>query len=190
MCAMFCYRKTWICTAVYPQLAATVIWSVLCGCLFTISGWQVNKMFQKGYVITCTQHQYVWLVKAWCEDGGIFRLWIDLDYLQIVFRAHFMYLLKNLLLKMHFFRYVPSFNSVNQVLHILFVFLPLIWSSGILPPIDVVFQWAFEQLLVFALGGSPVSSDLRCGLNVSYSLYSHGTHQVLFVVVSVHSHCY
>ncbi|XP_078483861.1 pecanex-like protein 4 [Ciona intestinalis] len=57
--------------------------------------------------------------------------------------------------------YHPSFETTNQVLHILFLFLPLLWMYGLLPPADALILWAVEQLQVFALGGTPVATDLR-----------------------------
>ncbi|XP_069495004.1 pecanex-like protein 4 [Ambystoma mexicanum] len=49
----------------------------------------------------------------------------------------------------------------NQVLHVLFLFLPFLWAMGILPPLDALLLWGMEQTLEFGLGGSPMSSNLR-----------------------------
>lgn len=43
----------------------------------------------------------------------------------------------------------------------LFLFLPLLWAFGLLPPLDALFLWGMEQVLVFGLGGSPMSSNIR-----------------------------
>ena len=59
------------------------------------------------------------------------------------------------------FRSVPSFQAVNQVLHVLFIFLPFFWLIGLLPPIDSLALWIAEQCLVFGFGGSPCATDLR-----------------------------
>jgi len=59
------------------------------------------------------------------------------------------------------FRSVPSFQAVNQVLHIIFLFLPFLWLIGLLPPIDSLLLWIAEQCLIFGLGGSPCATDLR-----------------------------
>ncbi|XP_069888529.1 pecanex-like protein 4 isoform X2 [Dipodomys merriami] len=50
---------------------------------------------------------------------------------------------------------------MNQILHILFIFLPFLWALGTLPPPDALFLWAVEQVLQFGLGGSPMSTRLR-----------------------------
>ncbi|KAK2826053.1 hypothetical protein Q5P01_020267 [Channa striata] len=56
---------------------------------------------------------------------------------------------------------VPELHLACQVLHVLFLFLPLLWALGILPPLDALLLWGTEQALVFGLGGSPMSSNLR-----------------------------
>lgn len=55
----------------------------------------------------------------------------------------------------------PVLQHMNQVLHILFVFLPFLWAFGTLPPPDALFLWAMEQVLEFGLGGSSMSTHLR-----------------------------
>ncbi|TKS86582.1 Pecanex-like protein 4 [Collichthys lucidus] len=55
---------------------------------------------------------------------------------------------------------VPELQLASQVLHVLFLFLPLLWALGILPPLDALLLWGMEQALVFGLGGSPMSSNL------------------------------
>lgn len=59
---------------------------------------------------------------------------------------------------------VPELQLASQVLHVLFLFLPLMWALGILPPLDALLLWGMEQALVFGLGGSPMSSNRRYGL--------------------------
>ncbi|CAH2328742.1 pecanex 4 [Pelobates cultripes] len=56
---------------------------------------------------------------------------------------------------------VPSLVWANQVLHVVFLFLPFLWALGILPPLDALVLWGLEQTLEFVLGGSPMSSNLR-----------------------------
>uniref|UniRef100_A0A8C5DVJ8 Pecanex-like protein n=1 Tax=Gouania willdenowi TaxID=441366 RepID=A0A8C5DVJ8_GOUWI len=56
---------------------------------------------------------------------------------------------------------LPELHLASQVLHVLFLFLPLLWAFGILPPLDALLLWGMEQALVFGLGGSPMSSNLR-----------------------------
>ncbi|XP_030667427.1 pecanex-like protein 4 isoform X2 [Nomascus leucogenys] len=56
---------------------------------------------------------------------------------------------------------MPALEQMNQILHILFVFLPFLWALGTLPPPDALFLWAMEQVLEFGLGGSSMSTHLR-----------------------------
>ncbi|XP_007902018.1 pecanex-like protein 4 [Callorhinchus milii] len=56
---------------------------------------------------------------------------------------------------------VPSLLQANQILHIIFVFLPVLWAVGILPPVDALFLWALEQVLEFGFGGSPMATNVR-----------------------------
>ncbi|CAD7688881.1 unnamed protein product [Nyctereutes procyonoides] len=55
---------------------------------------------------------------------------------------------------------VPALEQMNQILHILFIFLPFLWALGTLPPPDALFLWAMEQVLEFGLGGSSMSTHL------------------------------
>ncbi|KAM6170698.1 pecanex-like protein 4 isoform 2-T2 [Erethizon dorsatum] len=55
----------------------------------------------------------------------------------------------------------PVLQHMNQILHILFIFLPFLWAIGTLPPPDALFLWAMEQVLEFGLGGSAMSTHLR-----------------------------
>lgn len=55
----------------------------------------------------------------------------------------------------------PELHLASQILHVLFLFLPLLWALGMLPPLDALLLWGMEQILVFGLGGSPMSSNLR-----------------------------
>ncbi|CAH1261827.1 PCNX4 [Branchiostoma lanceolatum] len=57
-------------------------------------------------------------------------------------------------------RFYITFSGVNQVLHVVFIFLPLFWVLGLLPPLDALFPWLAEQVLVLALGGSPAAGDI------------------------------
>ncbi|XP_074662137.1 pecanex-like protein 4 [Tubulanus polymorphus] len=63
--------------------------------------------------------------------------------------------------------YTSSFVEVNSVLHVLFIFLPVLWSVGILPPLDALILWLMEQIHFTCFGGSQMASDLRlCILTV------------------------
>ena len=54
-----------------------------------------------------------------------------------------------------------SFLLCDQVLHVVFVFLPLLWTLGVLAPADTFLLYALEQGHVFLFGGSYMASDLR-----------------------------
>ncbi|XP_058511354.1 pecanex-like protein 4 isoform X2 [Ochotona princeps] len=56
---------------------------------------------------------------------------------------------------------VSALEQINQILHILFVFLPFLWALGTLPPPDALLFWTMEQVLQFGLGGSSMSTRLR-----------------------------
>uniref|UniRef100_A0A1A8HNC6 Pecanex-like protein n=1 Tax=Nothobranchius korthausae TaxID=1143690 RepID=A0A1A8HNC6_9TELE len=56
---------------------------------------------------------------------------------------------------------VPELQLACQTLHVLFLFLPLLWALGVLPPLDALLFWGMEQVLVFGMGGSPMSSNIR-----------------------------
>ncbi|XP_020343536.1 pecanex-like protein 4 [Oncorhynchus kisutch] len=56
---------------------------------------------------------------------------------------------------------VPELQLTSQVLHVVFLVLPLLWALGMLSPLDALLLWGMEQALVFGLGGSPMSSNLR-----------------------------
>ncbi|XP_012641133.2 pecanex-like protein 4 isoform X1 [Microcebus murinus] len=56
---------------------------------------------------------------------------------------------------------IPALEQMNQILHIVFIFLPFLWAVGTLPPPDALFLWAMEQVLEFGLGGSSMSTHLR-----------------------------
>ncbi|XP_071796734.1 pecanex-like protein 4 isoform X1 [Asterias amurensis] len=58
-------------------------------------------------------------------------------------------------------RSYPDIVLLNQILHIVFIFLPLLWVIGLLPSIDALLLWLGEQILVSVFGGSPVATDLR-----------------------------
>lgn len=56
---------------------------------------------------------------------------------------------------------IPALKLANQILHVVFLFVPFLWTLGILPPLDALFLWGMEQVLELGLGGSPMSSNLR-----------------------------
>lgn len=48
-----------------------------------------------------------------------------------------------------------------QLLYACLCLLPLGWVFGVLPPLDALFPWVFEQALVRLLGGSQMATDFR-----------------------------
>lgn len=56
---------------------------------------------------------------------------------------------------------VVELQVAAQVLHVLFVFLPVLWALGMLSPLDALLLWAMEQTLVHGLGGSAMSTNIR-----------------------------
>ncbi|XP_072127348.1 pecanex-like protein 4 isoform X1 [Mobula birostris] len=55
----------------------------------------------------------------------------------------------------------PILLQTAQILHIIFVFLPVFWAIGILPPVDALILWVLEQVLEFLFGGSPMATNVR-----------------------------
>ncbi|XP_072895655.1 pecanex-like protein 4 [Hemitrygon akajei] len=55
----------------------------------------------------------------------------------------------------------PILLQTAQILHIIFVFLPVFWAIGILPPVDALIVWVLEQVLEFIFGGSPMATNVR-----------------------------
>ncbi|XP_015447461.1 pecanex-like protein 4 isoform X2 [Pteropus alecto] len=70
---------------------------------------------------------------------------------------------------------IPVLEQMNQVLHILFIFLPFLWALGTLPPPDALFLWAMEQVLEFGLGGSSMSTHPRLLIMFIISAGTAGT---------------
>uniref|UniRef100_A0A8C2F4X7 Pecanex-like protein n=1 Tax=Cyprinus carpio TaxID=7962 RepID=A0A8C2F4X7_CYPCA len=56
---------------------------------------------------------------------------------------------------------VAELQVAAQVLHIMFVALPVLWALGMLSPLDALLLWAMEQTLVHGLGGSAMSTNIR-----------------------------
>jgi hypothetical protein len=57
--------------------------------------------------------------------------------------------------------------DVNRHLYVLLSFYPLLWTAGVLPPVDAMLTYACEQYLVFGLGGSFQPSDLATFISAS-----------------------
>ena len=54
-----------------------------------------------------------------------------------------------------------AYNYIWLAIHIYVIVLPVLWTIGILPPIEALVPWAMEQTLVHVFGGSSVSSFKR-----------------------------
>ncbi|RDD42993.1 Pecanex-like protein 4 [Trichoplax sp. H2] len=63
----------------------------------------------------------------------------------------------------------PSFALVRTVLYIVCCCLPLLWSLGILSPLDALLPWLGEQLLIIMYGGSPMANDIRLLIQVVFA---------------------
>lgn len=59
------------------------------------------------------------------------------------------------------FTVIPVLLQTAQILHVVFVFLPILWAIGILPPVDALVLWVLEQVLEFVFGGSPMATNIR-----------------------------
>ncbi|CAH1791455.1 unnamed protein product [Owenia fusiformis] len=138
LCALgFWYLLPQTLSGLYGSVAGTVILYIL--------GW-----------ITLLIAQYSLTVGA-PPETAVFRT-LDNYELTPLMRPFYVYLFLAIDLLA---RYYPEFLVTNQVLHIVFVFLPLLWMLGILPPLDACFFWIFEQSLVLLFGGTPMASDIR-----------------------------
>ncbi|XP_043999123.1 pecanex-like protein 4 isoform X2 [Gambusia affinis] len=82
---------------------------------------------------------------------------------------------------------VPELQLASQTLHVVFVFLPLLWALGVLPPLDALLLWGMEQVLVFGLGGSPMSNNIRllfmCAVSFGVALCNYFIPSSLGVVL-------
>jgi len=71
---------------------------------------------------------------------------------------------------LHLFeKFYSELQIANQVLHLLFLFLPILWFIAVIPTIEPFILWIFEQTLVFAFGGSPMATSKRIILSTVLS---------------------
>ncbi|XP_071482865.1 pecanex-like protein 4 [Diadema antillarum] len=68
------------------------------------------------------------------------------------------------------YKFYPSLLLTNQILHVVYIFLPMLWCMGTLPPLDALVLWLMEQALVHFLGGSQMAGDVRLCLMFLASL--------------------
>ncbi|XP_060781122.1 pecanex-like protein 4 isoform X1 [Neoarius graeffei] len=58
-------------------------------------------------------------------------------------------------------RGVAELQVASQVMHVLFLLLPVLWALGMLPPLDALIFWIMEQSLIHTLGGSAMATNCR-----------------------------
>lgn len=56
---------------------------------------------------------------------------------------------------------MAELQVASQVMHVLFLVLPVLWALGMLPPLDALILWLMEQSLIHALGGSAMATNRR-----------------------------
>ncbi|KAF7710771.1 hypothetical protein HF521_009643 [Silurus meridionalis] len=56
---------------------------------------------------------------------------------------------------------VAELQVASQVMHVLFMVLPVLWALGMLPPLDALVLWIMEQSLIHTLGGSAMATNHR-----------------------------
>ena len=78
--------------------------------------------------------------------------------------------------------------TVDDVLHFYFCLLPVLWMLSVLPPLDALFPWFCEQLIMHVFGGGPVSSYTSLLLNLGFSVMSAVTllalNKKIFILVA------
>lgn len=58
-------------------------------------------------------------------------------------------------------RFIPGLELANQIAHVTFATLPVLWGMGLLSHMEPLALWACEQLLIHAFSGSAMASGLR-----------------------------
>ncbi|XP_053357562.1 pecanex-like protein 4 isoform X1 [Clarias gariepinus] len=56
---------------------------------------------------------------------------------------------------------VAELQVASQVMHVLFLVLPVLWALGMLPPLDALVLWIMEQSLIHIMGGSAMATNRR-----------------------------
>lgn len=56
---------------------------------------------------------------------------------------------------------MAELQVASQVMHVLFLLLPVLWALGMLPPLDALIFWIMEQSLIHTLGGSAMATNCR-----------------------------
>ncbi|XP_075387946.1 pecanex-like protein 4 isoform X2 [Tenrec ecaudatus] len=154
-------------------MANTIFHSVLAGVVCALGTWYLlpyrvtllcgnlggaTLLFVFGWVTVCIG-EYSLIVNTATETATFQTQ--DTYELTPLMRPLYIVFFVSVDLAHRFMIHVPALEQVNQILHILFIFLPFLWALGTLPPPDALFLWAMEQVLEFGLGGSPMSTHLR-----------------------------
>ncbi|XP_066244369.1 pecanex-like protein 4 isoform X2 [Saccopteryx leptura] len=154
-------------------IANTVFHSVLAGLMCGLGTWYLlpNRMtllygnaggtvllFFFGWMTLCTG-EYSLIVNTAVETAT-FQTQDTYEIIPLM-RPLYIFFFVSVDLAYRFMANIPALEQMNQILHILFIFLPFLWALGILPPPDALFLWAMEQILEFGLGGSSMSTHLR-----------------------------
>ncbi|NXU79445.1 PCX4 protein, partial [Oreotrochilus melanogaster] len=151
----------------------TVFHSLLAGALCGLGTWYLlpNRItllysniggtvviFVFGWVTICIG-EYSLIINTATETATFQAL--DTYEITALMRPFYIFLFIAVDLAHRFAVNTPILEQTNQILHIIFLFLPFLWAMGILPPLDALFLWGMEQLLEFGLGGSPMSSNTK-----------------------------
>ncbi|KAM8783019.1 pecanex-like protein 4 isoform 2-T2 [Rhynchonycteris naso] len=154
-------------------IANTVFHSVLAGLMCGLGTWYLlpNRMtllygnaggtvllFFFGWMTLCTG-EYSLIINTAVETAT-FQTQDTYEIIPLM-RPLYIFFFVSVDLAYRFMANIPALEQMNQILHILFIFLPFLWAIGILPPPDALFLWAMEQVLEFGLGGSSMSTHLR-----------------------------
>ncbi|XP_038631726.1 pecanex-like protein 4 isoform X2 [Scyliorhinus canicula] len=153
-------------------LINAVFHSVLAGALCGLGTWYLlpNRLM---ILYANTGATVVLFVFGWVTVCiGEYSLIINTAVETATFQPQDMYEINALTRPLHIFAFIAvdlayrftgnsTLLQINQILHIIFVFLPVLWAVGILPPVDALFLWLLEQILEFGFGGSPMATNLR-----------------------------
>ncbi|ESP02796.1 hypothetical protein LOTGIDRAFT_110843 [Lottia gigantea] len=162
-------------------LVHSVLSGFMCGLsLWYLLPWTLNSLYYYNYVATGIIHILGWLTVCIAQyplttgsppELAMYRT-MDVWEISPITRPFYVLLLVFPVLHL-FFRYYPEFLLATQILHGVFVCLPVLWILGVLPPVDCLFLWLLEQIHVFLFGGSPMASDARllCMVILSTGVY-------------------
>lgn len=136
-----------------------------------------------GWITVCTSC-YPLIGQAPKEPAKFYSL--ELFELEVLTRPFYVILI---ILFDYFSRSDEQFDVANFSLHILFVFLPVLWTTGFLPPIDSLVLWGAEYTVKLILGGGTNATNTRLFVNFTLSwlavlivyFITHSTVQFCFI---------